>query len=153
LAEQLFEINVPDVLHEVIDGEAIMINMTTGSYYSLEAVGGLVWELLQQGAASAGTLTTALLPAVTGEAATIQGDIGELLNEMLAEGLVRPAGAGAALQPVNRDAQPFKRPVLKKYNDLENLLLIDPIHDVTPEGWPQAKNGKNKSTASDEEPG
>ena len=54
LPQAALEINAPDVVHEVIDGEAIMINMTTGSYYSLDGVGAAVWEIPPAGSGELG---------------------------------------------------------------------------------------------------
>ena len=119
-----------------------MINMTTGSYYSLDGVGGLVWEMLQQGPSTAADLTTALQPTVTGDAATLRREVLRLLEELQNEGLLRPAASAAAHEQLRRDPLPFKPPVLNKYTDLEALLLIDPIHDVTTQGWPHV--GKDK---------
>ena len=140
MSEGIFEINEPDVVHEVIEGEAILINMTTGSYYSLDGVGGLVWELLQQGPTSASDVAAALRPAVTGDAVMLESEIAKFLQELHAEGLVRPAASSVALKPLQREPQPFKQPVFSKYTDLEALLLIDPIHDVTTQGWPNVKS-------------
>jgi len=35
--------------------------------------------------------------------------------------------------------QPFSAPVLNAYTDMEELLLLDPIHDVDQAGWPMPK--------------
>ena len=35
--------------------------------------------------------------------------------------------------------QPFEAPILNKYNDMQELLLLDPIHDVDEAGWPNTK--------------
>ena len=127
----------PDAVHEVIDGEAIIINMATGSYYNLDGSGGLVWELLQKGACSSSTLADALNPAFTASKSQIEADVDVLLNELLAEGLLIFAQQATQLDVLFRDIpQSFESPILNKYSDLEALLLIDPIHDVTSDGWP-----------------
>ena len=33
----------------------------------------------------------------------------------------------------------YEHPVLQKYTDMEDLLLLDPIHDVDEAGWPARK--------------
>ena len=38
-----------EVASKVIDGEAIIINLANGVYYSMDKVGALVWDLLQTG--------------------------------------------------------------------------------------------------------
>jgi hypothetical protein len=32
--------------------------------------------------------------------------------------------------------KPFTDPVIEIYTDLQDLLLLDPIHDVDDRGWP-----------------
>jgi hypothetical protein len=41
--------------------------------------------------------------------------------------------------PSNGGRVPFPAPVLNKFTDMQMLLLIDPIHDVSQKGWPQLK--------------
>ncbi len=43
-----FRVNTPTVTHETIDGEAVIINLDSGSYYSLVDVGATVWQFLYQ---------------------------------------------------------------------------------------------------------
>ena len=33
---------------------------------------------------------------------------------------------------------PFVAPELKRYADMQDLLLLDPVHDVDEKGWPNA---------------
>jgi len=40
-----FQMNDTEVTATVIDGEAIMINLSSGVYYSTDAVGARIWEL------------------------------------------------------------------------------------------------------------
>jgi hypothetical protein len=30
----------------------------------------------------------------------------------------------------------FAEPVIEEFDDMQGLLLLDPIHDVSEEGWP-----------------
>jgi hypothetical protein len=34
----------------------------------------------------------------------------------------------------------FSPPVLQKFSDMQELLLVDPIHEVKAEGWPLTKS-------------
>lgn len=36
----------PNVMHQSIDGEAVLLHLESGIYYGLDAVGTRVWELL-----------------------------------------------------------------------------------------------------------
>src|SRR4029077_17954546 len=40
-------LNTPHVIHETIDDEVIVINLASGSYYSLKGAGTDVWDVLQ----------------------------------------------------------------------------------------------------------
>ena len=45
----LQRVKVPEnrVLAQIIDGEAIIINMETGCYYSLDSVGAEIWRCIE----------------------------------------------------------------------------------------------------------
>ncbi len=49
-AEPRHALNGEVATAKVIDGEAIVINVVTGRYYSLEGPGALAWALLAAGA-------------------------------------------------------------------------------------------------------
>jgi hypothetical protein len=36
-------------------------------------------------------------------------------------------------------AEPFEPPVLEQYTDMQDLLLLDPIHEVDEQGWPMTQ--------------
>lgn len=38
----------PDQIASELDGEAVILNMTTGIYYGLNTVGARIWALIQQ---------------------------------------------------------------------------------------------------------
>ena len=141
MPEVFLQINQADVVHDLIDGEAILINMTTGSYYSLEGSGAALWQILQAGPASPEVIVGQLALRFRGEPAQIHAEVLRILAEMQADGLLQAAAQAAERQPRQPDEQllPFEPPVLNKYTDLEALLLLDPIHDVSPEGWPEQK--------------
>src|SRR5262245_20236680 len=44
-----FRVNSPKVTHETLDGEVVIINLDTGSYYSMNAIGAAIWNLLDAG--------------------------------------------------------------------------------------------------------
>jgi hypothetical protein len=42
-------------------------------------------------------------------------------------------------EPLTAAAAITAAPVLEKYTDMQELLLLDPIHDVEEAGWPKAR--------------
>jgi Coenzyme PQQ synthesis protein D (PqqD) len=47
--DQIFQINSPAVVSEIMDGEAVIMNLKSGHYYSTEGVGSLLWHEIEQG--------------------------------------------------------------------------------------------------------
>ncbi|WP_129670916.1 PqqD family protein [Candidatus Chloroploca sp. Khr17] len=134
-------LNQPAVISEIVDGEAIVVNLDSGAYYSMRDSAGVIWAALLHGndAQAIGTL----LSEVYGMSAeTVAGEVDTFLDQLLAEQLVVPAvNPPEALPPLLIDLPPdetFTSPLLEKYTDMADLLLLDPIHEVDAEtGWPQ----------------
>jgi hypothetical protein len=138
-----FRILAPQVIGEVIDGEAIVVNLETGAYYSLQGIGSVIWSLVEAGATRA-AITAAIAGRFAGEEGEIAVAVDRLLDELLEEGLIAlrtdVPGATAELsdETLSPSARaPFVPPTLAKYTDMADLLLLDPIHDVGQTGWPQ----------------
>ncbi len=138
------EINAPQVVGEVIDGEAVIINLESGFYYSLDGVGGDIWARLERGLPLQG-IVDEISGKYDADKTTVEKAVNTLVDELVGEGLVTlQSGDGAGQTPVE-PAKPdaplalFKPPVLIKYKDMQDLLLLDPIHEVDELGWPNVK--------------
>ena len=143
MSNQLFRVNTPTVTHETIDGEAVIINLDSGNYYSLVEVGSFIWDLVEKGA-SASEVQNVVLQTYQGNTTDIDRGVQELLAQLQQENLIVPVdGAGAvdlteAMPSNNSHEKPsFNPPLLNKYSDMQELLLLDPIHDVDDTGWPK----------------
>jgi hypothetical protein len=140
---QRFRVNTPTVTHETIDGEAVIINLDSGNYYSLVEAGSFIWALVERGA-SASELQDLLQQTYQGEAGDIDQGVQELLAQLQQENLIVTVhGAPAVdltevMSSSNGHGKPsFKAPSLNKFSDMQELLLLDPIHDVDEAGWPK----------------
>jgi hypothetical protein len=151
MPEQL-AVNLTNVVHETIDGETILIHLGTGTYYSLDGAGATVWQLLAEGVAH-GELAARLGARYEAEPALVEPSVASFVGELLEEGLLvtgEPGSAApsapAAVQDVG-NAVPaaggaFVEPVLHKYTDMQEFMLVDPLHDVEADaGWPHVKAG------------
>src|SRR3954466_3604431 len=127
-----YELNNPPAVAELVEGEVIAINLDTGSYYSLIGPAAEVWNRLVAGFSPQEILA--------GPADELADSLQRFIDALLAEGLIRPAsGAPApaasmpALAPWPSDALRFDH-----FTDMQDLLLLDPIHDVDERtGWPK----------------
>lgn len=122
-------VNDRHVTASVIDGEAIIINLESGLYYSLDQFGAAAWELLAAGhsiAESAG----ALAQACKADASVIAADLQRLADELALNTLVSPmetATAPTATIDLSAIAQlPWVAPTLNVYDDMGDVLALDP---------------------------
>ncbi len=145
MTRTFFRINAPQVVYQVIEGEAIIIDLETGAYFSLVGTGAAAWERLAQ-IASLDDIVQTLMAQYAGNRAEIQRDAEQFLYELEREALITPSAeppptrlpaAVSALDAATR--LPFHPPALAKYTDMQDLLLLDPIHGVDEQGWPVAK--------------
>lgn len=139
-----FRANTPHVVHQTIDGEVVIINLESGCYYSLDSVAADVWALLEAGA-TLGEAVHALGSRYAAAAATIEGALGEFVVRLCDERLIvpsldaTPSGGVNDAAAVDDGRRAFEPPTLQKYTDMQDLLLIDPIHEVDDLGWPGVK--------------
>lgn len=137
----VFRANTPHVVHEIIDGEAILVNMQTGRYYSASEIGAVVWGLIEAGA-PVNVIVDRVSARYRGAREEIAAGLESFLAELEREGLIVPHEAAAVRdgagdgRDVTPAGTPFVPPVLRAYTDMEDLLLLDPIHDVDETGWP-----------------
>lgn len=125
-----------DIVHESLDGEVVIVNLRNGRYYSLADVGATFWEQIVAGSHS--SQLVAFARSRFADSGEIESEIDKFLKELAEEGLVQlsPGEAVIASVSVPADAPPFQAPVLGKHKDMEGLLLLDPVHDVSDQGWP-----------------
>lgn len=121
----------PDVVFERFDGELVILDLSSGKYFGLNASAGVLWSALMTG-----------VPAEQIVAAGAPADLVErFLVRLLEAGLVAaaPPAAGPALDAglVEALAGLSGEPGLEVYEDLADLIMADPIHDVDADaGWP-----------------
>lgn len=133
-----YALNAALVVHDTIDGEVLAIRSDTGAYYSMRGPAATVWTAVVGGGdLDAVTAAVASHHGVPTEA--IATDVGSFVDSLVAEQLVVPASGelapGGSLPPETA-AAPWSAPAFEAYTDISDLLLFDPIHDVTAQGWP-----------------
>jgi Coenzyme PQQ synthesis protein D (PqqD) len=144
ISEARFKVNMPSVTHETIEGESVIINLETGNYYSLQATGSEIWESLAANTDVA-SIVEDLSARYSARRAQIEQSVVQLIGELRREELIVPDGAmgtSVARLPLVAStvkAAEFQAPVLQKFTDMQELLLLDPIHEVDAAGWPRAK--------------
>jgi hypothetical protein len=116
------------ISHNRFDDEVIIVNLATGSYFSLHGAATEIWTLLQKGPASAESLATAF-----GGDQNAANEIDVFLQQLRAQDLI---AAGHAPAYVGIASSPYATPLLEVFDELRELLLADIIHDTDEAGWP-----------------
>ncbi len=136
-----FRSNSPNVVHEVFDDEVVVVNLDTGRYFSLRETSARVWNMLIEGA-TIQEMTAWFASCHVTSAADIEHDISTLVDALVEHQLLVPASDARAFAapaaPTATDT-PFTLPPVQVFTDMQDLLLLDPIHEVDEGGWPLAK--------------
>jgi hypothetical protein len=147
ITETYYRVASPDVIHELLDDEVMLIHLSRGIYFSLSGSGPLMFESLIEGA-SPGGLAATLAARTDGDATTIAAAVTRILRELSKHGLVvacaEVPSAASPEAPTEALKRPFTEPRLEAFADLQDLLTADPIHDVEPTGWPHVKESVSK---------
>ena len=130
--------NTASVAHETFDEETVLINFERGTYFSLRQSAPVIWGLIQQPVSVDGILRRLAdaypaLPPDAGPAITA------MLEQLHDEGCVSRREAGVdepAPGPLPAEGA-FALPVVQAFHDLQELIAIDPVHEVHNfAGWP-----------------
>jgi hypothetical protein len=120
--------NDEEIAARVIDGEAIIINLATGSYYSMTDVGGLIWASIEQHR-SVEEIAAEVSAAYDVSLERARADLLDLSAELVRCGVVllspEPAARGESPIPPS-PRLPYATPALTAYDDMRNLLALDP---------------------------
>lgn len=136
----MYQVNSPRIVHETLDGETVIIDTLTGLYYSITGHATVIWLALTRGAEPE-CVVCAYADAGLFEKDQVECFIRALVEaELITPNIAAhqsllfslPEGQGIVPAPLK----------LERYADLQELIELDPIHEVdVSQGWPiQAKS-------------
>lgn len=132
-----YRVNMPRVAHETLDDETIIIDFEQGTYYSLSDVANWVWFLLEK-EQTVEHIVTQIITYFTGEQEEIDAAVRQFIGQLAHAGLIirtdTPPSLTIPLPLCNQ--MPFMSPQVEVHTDIQDLLLLDPIHEVGRQGWP-----------------
>ena len=126
--QEILKVNDADVAAKVFDGEAIIMNLTTGMYFSADKVGAAVWEL-HRDRDEPGAITDGRPSATRSMLTGARQDLERLTKQMLDEGLIVASGGDRLRLPLDSEEStrlPYESPTLNRYDDMAELLALDP---------------------------
>jgi hypothetical protein len=136
-----YTLNEEKMFSDIADGIAIVINSETGIYYGMNGFGTTVFESLLNGA-DTGDILAALqkMPdAPQDMPARLEAFVAVLLDkELILEGTGADGEMNLDAGAAQNDAFVLE---VKEYDDAQELLLADPIHEVKEDkGWQPEKD-------------
>jgi hypothetical protein len=126
-----YTVSSGDIVSENFDGDIVVLDLSCGKYFSFTDCGCVLWEAVTAGirpqALLGGTLTA--------------GEMESFVSKLIASKLIALRTEPVPALPVDAVAEKLltckELPDLFVFDDLAELFLADPIHDVEePAGWP-----------------
>ena len=133
------------VAGEVADGEAVIMDLSAGRYFSSKNSGAVIWNCVEAGL-SQSQIGAKVAELYNLDETAAQTETDTFLDKLMANRLIEPSSE-AEPQPIEGApdiATPtgaFESPELIVYEDMQDLIMLDPIHDAAEEGWPMAMPG------------
>jgi hypothetical protein len=112
------------VVSEQFEDEAIVVDLEKGSYYSFRGSAFGIWKMVEGGFNQDQIVLNS----------DDQQETKTLLEYLIKEELVDTDDVTPSSSPIEGRISGI--PEYNKYDDMKDLLLLDPIHEVDKKGWP-----------------
>jgi hypothetical protein len=134
-----FKVNTPPVIHQTLDGEVIVVDLDSGTYFSIAGTGAEIWAAIEAGA-TAEEASAAMQRRYGDAGERIAAAVSRFVGELVSDDLIVAAADRTDAPSLNEApaAEPFAEPTLVRYTDMQELLMLDPIHEVDEQGWPNS---------------
>ena len=137
-----YRVNTPQVIAETVGEETIIVNLATGHYFNLQGTAVDVWEAVAR-QEPVPTIVLELQARYDAGDGEIEDAVARLLDDLQgADLIVADGGNGAsAAAPKAATAEerlPFVPPTFAVFTDMQDIILLDPVHEVDARGWPNA---------------
>ena len=132
-----YSIDEKNIAHRDVDGEVIAVNFATGAYFSMRGTAAEIWKMIAAGARAEAIEDR--YRAAGSDRGAVQREINDFLAHLVDAGLILAreddAADDADLSGVPNGAD-YSPPQLEKFEDMAELIMLDPVHDVSDAGWP-----------------
>ncbi len=135
-----YSTSVPKLVSRQFGDEIVVANYENGLYYSLIGTSADIWLGLAAGR-GVDEIVAAFSANYPPSVAVISSSIPNFVDRLAAEGIVVAAAEASESRPwMPMPAETFVAPLLERFDDLQELLLLDPVHEVSEAGWPLQAN-------------
>lgn len=137
---QKLVINTEQVSSEIFGEEAVVVNFMTGKYFGMTGSAPVIWQLFETPVTRDDVINS--LKGLHGKTDELIEQVKTFIDVLLQENLIINAGelpgenSHSKAIILNPDILKLP-PVIEIFDDLQELIVLDPIHDADPErGWP-----------------
>jgi hypothetical protein len=139
LSNKYYTLNIDKLVFERFEDETVLINLESGNYYGIMQVGKEILDLLELGI-DVKMIVSIISKAYKVDEKMVELDVTEFLTTLKEEAIIYEIEAKSVNYPVWQDKGAYVKPILEKYTDMQDLILLDPVHDVNSKGWPHKKD-------------
>ena len=136
----MYKLNEEKMFFDIADGQAVVINFTTGMYYGTSTLGSAVLEQLVKGIRPEKIADE--MKKREGCPADFEEKLHMFIDELCKkEILIKAEDSGEANAEISEKACADGFDLsLDEFAEVQDLLLADPMHDIdVEEGWPILK--------------
>ncbi len=136
-----YTLNEEKMFVDITDGIAIVINSETGIYYGMNGFGTNVFENVAKGIAI--EKIAAALKAIAGAPADVEAKLNAFVDALKEKEIVIEGGESNEALSIDEAVAKEDGFVMEvnEYNDAQEMLLADPIHEVKEDtGWTPEKD-------------
>ena len=140
----IYHPNTSRITYDIIEGEVIIVDFEIGVYYSINVLGSVIFNWLAQDV-KLGNILSAIKKHYGSTDTDVDKAVNSFIDTLLNEAIIvrddnenddgLATGSISSLKGLP-ETDTFEAPLLDKYTDMQDLLLLDPIHEVDEEGWP-----------------
>ncbi len=121
-----------DVVFEEFDGEYVVLNLASGKYHAVDKSAALIWKFLMDGVAPAHIIAKQIIGGDV-----VSQFIVRLIDLELIKAEDGEKGRDLRQPEAEELLQMDSEPTIEVFDELSDLILADPIHDVEEtQGWP-----------------
>lgn len=134
----VYAVRTGEVSSEIVENEALIIELESGNYFTTNGLGCFVWQMLGAGC-SVDRICREISAATDRSVEAVGEEVRDFIADLEEQGLIVPTTTLPEPDELGLDWETLDAqgpPVLEKYTDMRELLLIDPIHEVDEQGWP-----------------
>lgn len=136
-----------NIISDVFGDEVVLVNLELGIYYSLRGSATPIWIRLLNHYSTSEILADLIQVYQVAEQDLLT-DIDQFFNRLLELKIIENSTATEKKTidfVATENLIDYASPVLETFSDMQEILLLDPVHDVDKSGWPISKNPNTPS--------